>query len=87
MALGAESSKGHGVAVSTDVEVGGDFVEISVEGRSVYHEVRLGTACGCGVGWLRGVGNCHLSDPFGSDYWFKVCVVGFSPVAWLSKCN
>ena len=46
LALGVESSKGHGVEFSTDVEVGGDFVQISVEGRSVYHEVRLGTACG-----------------------------------------
>jgi len=41
----------------------------------VYHEVRLGTSRGCGVGWLRGVGGCQLSDPFFSDEGIKVCCV------------
>ena len=46
------------VAFSTDVEVRRDFVQIIVWGGSVYHEVRMGTARGCDVGWLRGVGGC-----------------------------
>jgi len=53
----------------------------------VYHEVRLGTSRGCGVGWLRGVGGCELLDPFCGDEGFKVCCVGFSSVSWFSKCN
>jgi len=51
----------------------------------VYHDVRLGAARGCGVGWLGGVGGCYLLDPFCSDEGFEVCGVGFSPVSCFSK--
>jgi len=46
VALGTESGQGHGIAVITDVEVGGDFVEISVEGGP----------CTMKCAWVRPVG-------------------------------